>query len=133
MALFSTKSVYGLCALVELLHSTSKNPKSIKEIAQKTEISQNYIEQLFNILKNSGIIKSVRGSKGGYYLAKNPENISIKDIFIILDGEIKTTNLDIKSSDISLYFYRKDEKINEIFNEPLSDLLALKKIINYMI
>lgn len=133
MALFSTKSVYGLCALAELLGASSQNPKPIKEISQKTEISQNYIEQIFNVLKNNNILMSVRGSKGGYFLAKNPENISIREILTILDGKIETTNLDVKSSEISLYFYRKDEKINEIFDEPLSDILALKQTINYII
>lgn len=133
MALFSTKSIYGLSAVAELIDATEQNPMNIKEIAKKTEISQNYIEQLFNMLKNSGIIKSLRGSKGGYFLAREAENISIKEILIALDGEIETTNQDIKNSDLLLYFYRKDEKLNELFDEPLSELFSIREAINYVI
>lgn len=133
MALFSTKSIYGLSAVAELIDATEQSPMNIKEIAKKTEISQNYIEQLFNMLKNSGIIKSLRGSKGGYFLAREAENISIKEILIALDGEIETTNQDIKNSDLLLYFYRKDEKLNELFDEPLSELFSIREAINYVI
>ena len=76
----STKAQYAVRALVDLsLHSGGK-PVSLREISEREEIPQSYLEQLFLRLKNGRIIASVRGPGGGYILARNSAEISVGDI-----------------------------------------------------
>lgn len=137
MALISTKSVYGLNAMYELMCHTKNSPLSIREMSLKIDVSQAYLEQLLNILKNHGFVKSIRGAKGGYFLNKSPNEIFIKDIFIALDGELETTNLSPKNKVVSLFLLKSDEKLNEIFNIALSEFQILRqesdKQIDYII
>ncbi|MFH1845935.1 MAG: Rrf2 family transcriptional regulator [Candidatus Omnitrophota bacterium] len=85
----TTKASYGVRALINLaVIYRQKQPLSIKSISQKEEISGVYLEQIFNRLKNNGLVKSVRGIRGGYMLAKAPADISIYDVIIALDENI---------------------------------------------
>ncbi len=78
--LFTTKSSYGIRALIDLsIVYERKEPISIKNIAKIEGISVVYLEQLFNKMKKAGIVKSARGPKGGYLLAKNPRDFNIYD------------------------------------------------------
>ena len=83
----STRSTYGMRALVELGLSAGRGPVSASLIAKQQDLSVAYLEQLLHRLKLRGIVSSVRGPKGGYRLAKNPEHISVGEIMRALDGE----------------------------------------------
>lgn len=61
----------------------------MREIATRENISLKYLEQVMTPLKTGGLVKSVRGSKGGYSLAKPPSNICLNDVVEILDGHIQ--------------------------------------------
>ena len=84
----STKGRYGLKAMFELSKSTSQEPVSISYIAKKQNISEQYLEQLFRTLRKNGFIKSIRGSQGGYLLAKSPKDITVGDILEVLEGPV---------------------------------------------
>ncbi len=86
----STRTRYGIRAVLELAENYGKGPIQLKIIAQHQEISAKYLEQLMTILKSAGIVNSVRGSKGGYLLAKAPEQIKISDVFHCLEGPVVT-------------------------------------------
>jgi Rrf2 family transcriptional regulator, cysteine metabolism repressor len=86
----STRSRYGVRALLELAIDYKKGPLQIKTIAEREKISNKYLEQLISILKTAGLVLSVRGPKGGYTLAKPPEEIKLKDVFLILEGPVTT-------------------------------------------
>ena len=88
----STRSRYGFRALVELAAEHGNNPVQIKTIAQRQDISNKYLEQLVAILKAAGLVRSVRGPKGGYILAKPPDQISLAEIFSILEGPVVTVD-----------------------------------------
>lgn len=81
----STRSRYGLKALYELV-KTPDTPIPIKAIANRQDISEAYLEQLFSLLKKANIVKSVRGSQGGYFLSEKAEDISIKSVLTALEG-----------------------------------------------
>ena len=75
---FTTKSSYGIRALINLaLMYDQKKPVPIGRIAKKENISGFYLEQLFNKLKKHGLIRSVRGPRGGYTFSKDPADISV--------------------------------------------------------
>lgn len=73
-------------AILELAMEYGKSPLQIKSIAHREDISNKYLEQLIAMLKSAGLVRSVRGPRGGYSLAKPPAEIRLKDIFLTLEG-----------------------------------------------
>jgi Rrf2 family protein len=84
----STKIRYGTRAILELASHYGEGPIELKEIAKRENISPKYLEQVIIPLRTAGLIKSVRGSKGGYSLAKHPSEISLNDLVEILEGPL---------------------------------------------
>jgi len=77
----TTKGRYALRAVIALAGlSEADRPVSIKTISEKEGISPEFLEQIFFKLRREGLIQSVRGPGGGFYLAKPAETITLKDI-----------------------------------------------------
>ena len=121
MSLLSTKGMYGLSAMYQLFTTKSDKPMQIKEISAKADIPQNYLEQLLILLRQAGLVNSVRGAYGGYLLAKNANDILIKDILIALEGNLVVTDLEIKNPVLRAFYQESNSKIQEIFDLPLSE------------
>ncbi|MGI6422463.1 MAG: RrF2 family transcriptional regulator [Syntrophomonadaceae bacterium] len=84
----STKGRYGLRAMLDLALNGDNGPITIHAIAQRQEISERYLEQLLIPLKQAGMVKSVRGSQGGYVLGRAPQDISVGDIIRVMEGPL---------------------------------------------
>jgi len=84
----STKTRYGLRAIIELAESYKGVPIKVEVIAKRQNISQKYLEHIMLQLKKAGFIESLPGAKGGFILAKNPEEIKIIDIIVALEGNL---------------------------------------------
>jgi Rrf2 family cysteine metabolism transcriptional repressor len=84
----STKIRYGARAMLELASHYGEGPIELKEIAKKEDISLKYLEQVINPLRTAGLVKSLRGSKGGYSLAKPPSEICLYDVVETLEGPL---------------------------------------------
>ena len=83
----TTKSTYGIRALINLaVRYDDGRPVSIKEISDEESIPCIYLEQIFNRLKKQDLIKSVRGAKGGYILARSPKEISVLEVVRALEN-----------------------------------------------
>ncbi|MDJ0617664.1 MAG: Rrf2 family transcriptional regulator [Calothrix sp. MO_192.B10] len=83
----SCKSEYAILALLELATKyQSGEPMQIRQIAAQQNIPDRYLEQLLATLRRGGIVKSQRGSKGGYLLAREPWKITIFEILACLEG-----------------------------------------------
>lgn len=77
----TTRSSYGIRALINMASAYGQErPLSLKDISKEEEISCVYLEQIFNKLKRSGLVKSVRGPKGGYLLAKDPSEVTVFEV-----------------------------------------------------
>jgi len=76
----STKGQYAVRAMVDLAYYSKDKPVTLQEIADREDISINYLEQLFAKLRRKKIVNSVRGPGGGYLLASRPDQISIGNI-----------------------------------------------------
>jgi len=85
----STKIRYGTRAILELASRYGEGPIDLKEIAKKESIPLKYLEQVIIPLRTAGLVKSMRGSKGGYALAKPPSEICLNDVIEILDGQVQ--------------------------------------------
>lgn len=84
----SSRSRYGFRAILELAVAYGDGPIQIKKISEKQDISNKYLEQLIAMLKASGLVRSVRGPRGGYSLAKPPSQIRLDEIFTTLEGPL---------------------------------------------
>jgi Rrf2 family protein len=84
----STKIRYGTRAMLELACHYGEGPIELREIAKREDISLKYLEQVIVPLRTGGLVKSARGSKGGYCLAKHPSEIYLKDLVETLDGPL---------------------------------------------
>lgn len=83
----STRTRYGLRLLICLANSKPDALIQVKEIAKRENIPAKYLEQIIRPLKKAGMLKVVRGAKGGYFLGRPPESITAKEVFNILENE----------------------------------------------
>ncbi|MEN6425380.1 MAG: Rrf2 family transcriptional regulator [Phycisphaerales bacterium] len=86
----STRTRYGMRAIIELAQHEDKRPLQLKLIAERQDISVKYLEQLMSLLRSAGFVRSVRGSKGGYILARPADQIKLNEIFRCLEGAVTT-------------------------------------------
>ena len=84
----STKSTYGLRAMLNIAMNDPRNATSITDISRNEGISVAYLEQLLNKLMHQGLIDSIRGPKGGYILSKDTSSITVGDIVKTLEGSL---------------------------------------------
>ena len=84
----STKSRYASRALIELALQYGGDPVKLKDIANRQDISLKYLEQVMFPLRVSGYVKTQKGSKGGYHLARSPEAITLLEIVESVEGSI---------------------------------------------
>lgn len=83
----SCKNEYALLALIELAsHYTSGEPLQIRQISAQQNIPDRYLEQLLATLRRGGLVRSQRGAKGGYILAREPWNINLLEVMLCLEG-----------------------------------------------
>jgi Rrf2 family protein len=90
----STKGRYGLRAMVDLALNSMGDHVSLNSIAERQNISENYLEQVFSVLRKSCLVKSVKGAQGGYSLADSAANISAGKILRALEGNLSVIDED---------------------------------------
>jgi Rrf2 family protein len=86
----STKTRYGIWALIELARATNAGPVNLHTIARKKRLSYKYLESIFTLLRKADLVRSTRGPEGGYELVKNARELSMLDIVMSLEGPISS-------------------------------------------
>lgn len=84
----STKGRYALRMIVELASNPEETFVSLKDIAEKQHISKKYLEQIVPMLNSSGILRTTRGNRGGYMLAKSAKELTVGDILRATEGTL---------------------------------------------
>lgn len=128
----SKKSRYGITALIDLSINSKSCHVSLSSIAERNDISPQYLEQVFAGLRRYGIVKSIKGAQGGYLLNKPAEKIAVGEIIEALDGtyrieddvtgneeEERVADRIIKESVIDII---NDQLDNVLLNITLADL-----------
>lgn len=82
----STRTRYGSRAMAEIAAVYPDATVSVKEMAQNQHLSPKYLEHIMRALKAAGLIKPVRGMRGGYALTRSPASIKLSEIFCVLEG-----------------------------------------------
>lgn len=99
--MLSKKTKYGLKALTFLASQSGRHPVSIMEIAKQENISQKFLESILLTLRKTGLLGSKKGKGGGYYLIKDPKDISMTTVMRVLEGPIAMVPC------VSLNFYER--------------------------
>ncbi len=84
----STKGRYGLRILIDLATHDQSKPRLVRDIAESQQISEKYISRLIIDLRRARLVRSVRGMKGGFFLARSPKEITLLDILETMEGTI---------------------------------------------
>jgi Rrf2 family transcriptional regulator, cysteine metabolism repressor len=84
----TSKSPYAVLALAELGRSAGTAPVPIGELARRRDVPVQFLEQLFAVLRRSGILSSQRGVKGGYRFARDPSEVTVLEVVELLDGPL---------------------------------------------
>lgn len=130
----STKGRYGLRAMVDLAVYSTGDHVSLKSIAERQNISEGYLEQVFSTLRKAGLINSIKGAQGGYILADRAENITVGSILRALEGDLSV----IDENDLKEFTDGKIEccitlevwkAINESINKVV-DGITLEDLVN---
>jgi len=126
----STKGRYGLRAMLDLaIHSGSH--VSIAAIAERQDVSANYLEQVFASLRKGGLVKSIKGAQGGYVLADKPANISVGMILRVLEGDLAIAADDNAMAENQMEYCLKNavwDKMNASINQ-VADSITLEDLI----
>ncbi len=84
----STKGRYGLRAMVDLAINSVGDYIPLNSIAERQNLSEGYLEQVFAALRKAGLVKSVKGPQGGYCLADDASKITVGDVLRALEGDL---------------------------------------------
>ena len=133
----NSKSRYAVMALADIANFNKKYPVSLRDISLRQNISLVYLEQIFLKLKKNNIVKSIRGTNGGYILTNDPNQIKLSSIFSAVDEKVKQVQCKKESKKgyngkstkyITHYLWNELEiYINDFFEKKnLGDLLKNK-------
>ncbi|MCD6205327.1 MAG: Rrf2 family transcriptional regulator [Candidatus Marinimicrobia bacterium] len=86
--MLSKKTKYAIIALVRLAREYKQEPLQIGVIAEEEKIPKKFLETILRELKNAGILTSVKGRNGGYYLSRDPEEVNLATIIRLFNGPI---------------------------------------------
>lgn len=137
----STKGRYGLRSMIDLAINSKGEQVALYSIAERQNISVSYLEQVFSILRKSGLVNSIKGAQGGYILADNPADITVGKILRALEGSLSIvdySNEEVETDKKSIEYCLKVnlwEKINQsidkvVDNITLEDLVEQYKDMN---
>lgn len=84
----STRAKYGLRTMVDIAINQNGRPVMLKGIAMRQGLSEKYLEHIVTLLKVAGYLRSQRGARGGYCLLKEPEEITLGELFAVLEGDV---------------------------------------------
>lgn len=133
----SSKTIYAVAALQELGSIPDNEVLKIKEIAANASIPQNFLEQILLELKKQGILTSIKGAHGGYKLAKELKDITLKDVLLILESDIFSDNCKTDNAALKLFWEDLKQNVSSLFEIPLSELknyqLKANQTLNYSI
>lgn len=130
----STKGRYGLRAVVDVACNCQSEPAALSSIAARQHLSESYLEQLFAKLKKAGIVVSVRGSSGGYRLAKAPQEITVGEVLRALEGDLTVCQCVDEKDDCHIFDQCVTKyvwaRINHSINE-LVDSMTIQEVIDF--
>lgn len=88
----STRIRYGTRALLDIAENGDNGPVCLRDIARRQGVSQPYLEQMILLLKAAGFVRSIRGARGGFLLAREPAEIRMDRVVVALGWETESVD-----------------------------------------
>ncbi|AKF24630.1 hypothetical protein YH65_03930 [Sulfurovum lithotrophicum] len=126
----STKTIYAVAALHELSQVQDDALLKIKEIAARANVPQNFLEQILLELKKQHILVSIKGAHGGYRLAKQLKDITLKDIVMALETDALSEVCRTNNPALKLFWEDIRDGVANVFDIPLSELKSYQQKAN---
>ncbi len=122
---FSLSTEYAVHGLISLSQSSSGKTVLLSEIAEAVKVTESYLRKVFQLLSKRGIVVSRRGAKGGYFLARKSEQISLKDVVEAIEGSSCLYNCLMVQRECSIFencpvrdvFEKASERMFEVLEE----------------
>ncbi|MCC6573568.1 MAG: Rrf2 family transcriptional regulator [Planctomycetes bacterium] len=112
--IFSRKSDYGLRALIYLAEHRTKGPVTLAEIAERLMIPKAFLSKILQQLAKKGVVRSLKGPSGGFTLAVEPKEVTLKEVIAEIDGPLRVFECFATENDCSLY---SDCQILDVFGK----------------
>ncbi len=126
----STKTIYAVAALHELGSIPEDEVLKIKEIAARACVPRNFLEQILLELRKQDLLTSIKGAHGGYKLAKNLKDITLKDIIMILETDALSDICKTDNPTLRLFWEDIGVGVLSAFDVPLSELKYYQEAAN---
>ena len=126
----STKTIYAVAALHELGSMPEDEVLKIKEIAARASVPQNFLEQILLELRKQGILTSIKGARGGYKLAKQLKDVTLKDVIMILETDALSDICKTDNPTLKLFWEDIRAGVLNVFDIPLSELKNYQETAN---
>lgn len=133
----STKGRYAIRLMLDLAANNSGEPIRLKDVAQRQNISEKYLEQIISTLNKAGFVRSVRGPQGGYSLSREPGEYTVGQILRLTEGSLSPVECtqengapcDREENCVTRILWQKlDDAINNVVDHiTLEDLLDWQK------
>ena len=122
----SSKTITAIKMFIDLGEHYQDGYISLKDIAERKDLSKKFLEQIVPIYRNSGLLLISRGNQGGYQLAKKPQNISLKEIIYVIENDLNKQ--DLGSTPINKVIDKVDDMLEEYFSKiTLEELVEKQK------
>jgi Rrf2 family protein len=127
MLALTSKSKYGMAALMELASHHGNGLLQIKDVAEHQSIPQNYLVQVMNGLVKAGLVRTVRGKNGGYALSKAPDRIALFDVLEALEGPLELKSSGPRHRAMKEILAQAEKGLRETLSISVADLLLLQR------
>ncbi len=120
----SAKGVYGLLAVVELARNFNGKSIQIRDIAQRRNVPQHYLEQILVVLKKAGIVESFRGAQGGYALSIDPRQLTAREVLVALEGPLELISEDRRGSTLDFFWEKLQGQMATMLDVSVEEILT---------
>ena len=127
----SAKGHYGMHAMMDLAARHGRGAVLLRELCQPHGFSEKFVEQLLRALRQAGLVESARGPRGGYWLARPPEKITVLEIIEALEGELQAPPSGCRSDCLKRdhcamleLWDQSSEATRRVLRQTLADLLC---------
>ncbi|MBP5188394.1 MAG: Rrf2 family transcriptional regulator [Fibrobacterales bacterium] len=124
----STRGRYGLRLLIDVAQNRGDSPVTLREIAERQNISEPYLEQVAIALRRAGYIRSVKGAGGGYLCALPAADVRVGDVLRLLEGDMSVVDAPIPGADESPYRATLREALYEPLDRTIAEVLDRKTL-----
>ena len=124
----STKSRYAIRLMIDIAENEYNGNVSMKDVSERSNISVKYLEQIVNILCKTGLVKSQRGSQGGYRLVKSADKYTVGNIIRAVEGDISDAYIADDGTSVNSFWHGLYDVINSYMDSmTISDLIEKGK------